>query len=217
MTAITSDASDLAPAAQSGPRQSGPRKSGHPLIVAGRELATDLLSSILFAGLLSVTHDVALSVGVSIAAGLGQIGWLTLRGRRADLMQWMSLGLVIVFGGASLMTDDPRFLMFKPTVIYCAIGAVMLRRGWMTRYMIPEALVWASDVVIVFGYIWSGMMFMTAALNLALVVNGDPKIWAWFLGVFPLASKLGLFAVQYLTTRFIAIRRAKAAGAFTPD
>jgi hypothetical protein len=61
------------------------------------------------------------------------------------------------------------------------------------------------------------MMFMTAALNLALVVNGDPKIWAWFLGVFPLASKLSLFAVQYLTTRFIAIRRAKAAGAFTPD
>ena len=209
MTAITPDVSDLAPADQSNRSKSGP----HGLIVAGRELATDLLSSLLFAGLLSFTHDVTLSIGIAIAAGVAQIGWLTLRGRRADAMQWMSLGLVVVFGGASLMTHDPRFLMFKPTLIYCAVGAVMLKRGWMIRYMPPKALAWSDDVVTVFGYIWAGMMFMTAAINLALVVNGDPKTWAWFLGVFPLASKLGLFAVQYLTTRFIVMRRMRAAGA----
>ena len=207
MTAMAQNVSDLAPIPESG--------RIHPLLRAGRELGTDLLSSLLFAGLLSFTHDVVVSTAVAIGAGVVQIGWLTLRGRRADAMQWMSLGLVIVFGSASLLTHDPRFLMFKPTLIYCAIGAVMLKRGWMTRYMPPEALPWSSDVVTVFGYIWAGMMFTTAALNLALVVNGDPKTWAWFLGVFPLASKLGLFAVQYLTTRFIVMRRMKAAGAFT--
>ncbi len=204
MTAITSDTA-IAPAAA--PR--GPNS----LLVAGRELATDLLSSLLFAGLLSFTHDVTLSISVAIAAGLVQIGYLTLRGRKVDAMQWMSLGLVIVFGAASLLTHDPRFLMFKPTLIYCAIGAVMLKRGWMNRYMVSAALEWSSDVITVFGYIWAGMMFLTAAINLALVVNGDPKVWGWFLGVFPLASKLGLFAVQYLTTRVIVIRRMRAAGA----
>ncbi len=204
MTAITSDVSTITPADKPGP-------SG--LIVAGRELATDLLSSLLFAGLLSFTHDVTLSICVAIFAGLVQIGWLTARGRKADAMQWMSLGLVVVFGGASLMTHDPRFLMFKPTLIYCAIGAVMLKRGWLNRYMPPKALAWSSDVTTVFGYIWAVMMFTTAAINLALVANGDPKVWAWFLGVFPLSSKLGLFAIQYLTTRVIVMRRVKAAGA----
>jgi intracellular septation protein A len=209
MTAIAPDALDTAPAGPSGRPNSGP----HGLIVAGRELATDLLSSLLFAVLLSFTHDATFSIGVAIAAGVVQIGWLTLRGRKADAMQWMSLGLVVVFGGASLFTHDPRFLMFKPTLIYCAVGAVMLKRGWMTRYIPGPALEWAPDVTTVFGYVWAGMMFTTAAINLALVANGDPKAWAWFLGVFPLSSKLGLFAVQYLTTRFIVIRRVRAAGA----
>ena len=36
----------------------------------------------------------------------------------------MSLGLVVVFGGASLVTHDPRFIMLKPTLIYAVIGGV---------------------------------------------------------------------------------------------
>jgi intracellular septation protein A len=141
-----------------------------------------------------------------------QIVWLKLRRQPIDLMQWMSLALVLVFGSASLLTHDPRFVMLKPTVIYVAVGAVMLKKGWMTRYVPPIALLWSRDVSIVFGYVWAGMMLLTAALNLALVAHGDPKLWAWFLGVFPLSSKLALFAVQYLTMRTITIMRVRAAG-----
>ena len=76
--------------------------------------------------------------------GFAQIAYLKLRRSPIDAMQWMSLGLVVVFGGASLLTHDPRFIMFKPTLIYVAIGAVMLKRGWMTRYMPPVALPWGA-------------------------------------------------------------------------
>lgn len=47
--------------------------------------------------------------------------------------EWMSLGLVIARGGASLLTTDVRFILLKPALIHRAIAAVMLRRGWLVR------------------------------------------------------------------------------------
>ena len=185
----------------------------HPLIHAGRWLAADLFSTLLFVGLYAATHSVYLAAGLGIAAGVLQIVWLKLRRSPVDAMQWMSLGLVVIFGGASLFTHDPRFIMVKPTLIYAAIGAVMLKPGWMVRYMPPVGLAWARDVVLVFGYVWAALMFATGALNIALVVNGDPKLWAVWLGVFPLASKLVLVGIQYLVTRSVIVGRMRAGGA----
>jgi intracellular septation protein len=185
----------------------------HPLIHAGKWLAADLFSTWLFVALYAVTHSIYAATGLGIAAGVAQIGYLKFRRAPIDAIQWMSLGLVVVFGGASLLTHNPRFVMFKPTLIYAVVGAVMLKRGWMTRYVPPVGLAWARDVIDLFGYVWAGMMFATGALNLVLVAHGDTKTWAWFIGVFPIASKFTLMAVQYLAIRFIVIRRMRAAGA----
>ena len=188
-----------------------PEGSGvHSIVHAGKWLAADMLSTLFFAGVYAVSHNVYLATGLGIAAGVAQIGYLKARRAPIDLMQWMSLGLVVVFGSASLLTHDPRFIMLKPTLVYAAIGAVMMKRGWMARYMPPAALVWGRDVAEAFGYAWAGMMFLTGAANLLLVAHGDPKLWAWFIGVVPLASKLVLFAVQYVSTRVIVRGRMRA-------
>ena len=183
----------------------------HPLIHAGKWIAADLFSTWLFVALYALTHSVYAATGFGIAAGVAQIAYLKFRRAPIDAIQWMSLGLVVVFGGASLLTHDPRFVMFKPTLIYAVIGVVMLKPGWMARYMPPLALRWSRDVVEVFSRVWAGMMFATAGLNLVLVAHGDPKLWAWFIAVFPLTSKLALFALQYLITRFIVIGRMRRA------
>jgi intracellular septation protein len=184
----------------------------HPIVHAGKWIAADLFSTLLFVGLYALTHSVYVATGLAIVAGVAQIAWLKVRGSPIDAMQWMSLGLVVVFGGASLITHDPRFIMLKPTLIYAALGVVMLRPGWIVRYQPPVALRWSRDVAMAFGYVWAGLMFATGAFNIALVLHGDPKLWAWFLGVFPAASKVALFAVQYGLTRIIVIRRVRAAG-----
>ena len=38
-------------------------------------------------------------------------------------MQWLSVGLSCVSGTATMLTSDPRFVMLKPSVIYCIVGA----------------------------------------------------------------------------------------------
>jgi intracellular septation protein A len=112
----------------------------------------------------------------------------------------------VVFGTLGILTNDPRFLMAKPTIIYLAVGAVMLKRGWMLRYLPPIAGEHGKPLMIMFGYVWAGLMGLTALANL-LVAVAYPSAWPAFIAVVPLASKVALFAVQYTIIRFHVRRR----------
>ena len=173
-------------------------------------LAADLLSTFFFVGLYSLTHNTLLATGVGMGVGVAQVGWQLARKRPVDLMQWMSLGLVVVFGGATLITHDSRFVMFKPTLIYLAVAVTMLKGGWMNRYLPPIVIEHSPDLGILFGYIWSAMMAGTAIANAVIALSFDVKTWALFVAVFPLASKIGLFAVQMAVMRIITGGRVKA-------
>jgi intracellular septation protein A len=180
------------------------------LLHAAKWLVADLLSTLAFVGLYAATHNIYVAVAFAIALGLGQIAWQKSRGTPIDLMQWLSLFLVVVFGAAALVTRDPAFVMVKPSIIYTAIGLVMLRPGWMNRYFPPIARDNAADVITVFGFIWAALMFGTAAANLGLVFSASAATWAWFIAVFPIASKVGLVLIQYVVIRAIIRRRIRA-------
>ena len=188
------------------------------LFYAARPILTDMLSTILFAALFALTSNIYLATGAAMALGIGQVAFEKLRGKPVPGMQWASLGLVTVLGGATLFTGDPRFVMIKPTIVYLTIGAAMLQPGWMDRYMPPASKDYLSRRLIVAGgYVWSGLMFTTAALNLIIAFTMDHKAWLTFIGVFPLASKLSLFAVHYASFRFIALRNHRAQEAMAAE
>ena len=53
----------------------------------------------------------------------------------------------------SLLTGDPRYVLYETAVIYVVIGCTMLRRGWLVRYVPPIALIYLpGTTVIAFGY-----------------------------------------------------------------
>jgi intracellular septation protein A len=183
------------------------------LLQAARLLVSDLASTIVFLVVLLGTKDLMLAVALGIGLGVAQIGWFMACKKPIDTMQWLSIGLVIVSGIATLLTSDARFVMLKPTVVYCIVGAVMLRPGWMNRYLPPIAVELVPEVAWAFGYVWAGLMFASAALNIALAWMLDPLSWSLALSVWGIASKLALFLVQYVTMRTIARRRLAAARA----
>ena len=102
-----------------------------------RQLLSDFLSAILFLVVYVVSGSLFAAAGIAVAAGLTQLARLRSPRRRIEPMQWMSLGLVVVLGGATMLTQSPRFMMIKPTIVHFAVATVMLRRGWMLRYL-PE-------------------------------------------------------------------------------
>src|SRR4051794_38256815 len=81
-------------------------------------LLSDIASTLVFLVVMLVTHDVRLAVIVGMVTGIGQIAWAMARRRRIDFMQWMSLVLVLVSGSIALLTNDPRIVMAKPSVIH---------------------------------------------------------------------------------------------------
>lgn len=183
-----------------------------PFIYAVRPLAVDLAATLIFYGVLALTGDVRIATGVAMALGVAQVVAMKLRGRPIALLQWTSLALVVVMGGATLLTHDPRFVLIKATVVYAAIGASMLQPGWMYRYVPPVATEHLPrGLVVGFGFVWAALLFATGALNLYLALTAGPKVVAQVMTIWAPASKIGLFAIQYLSFRAIARRSLAAA------
>jgi intracellular septation protein A len=176
------------------------------LIYAARPLVSDFFSTLVYVALLALHVDVRLAIAGAMVVGVGQVIVMRLRGQPIPTLQWAALGLVVVFGGVSILTQDPRYLMAKPSIIYPAIAVVMLKPGWMNRYMPPDGVGLAEDLMFVFGYVWAGLMALTAVANLIVAVWFTPD-WPLFAAVFPLASKVALFAVQFTIVRAVARRR----------
>jgi intracellular septation protein len=181
------------------------------LLKSAQLLVSDLASTLLFLAVLLITKDLILAVALGVGLGIVQIGWLMARRKPIDTMQWLSIGLVVVSGAATMLTKDARFVMLKPTVIYCIVGAYMLRPGWMNRYLPPIAVAVVPDLAYVFGFVWAGLMFGSGALNIALALTLDPVTWATTMSIWGIASKLALFLIQYVTMRTIGVRRGRAA------
>ena len=179
------------------------------LFEAGKLLFLDMAATLFFLALYLLTHNVTLSVLLGMALGAAQIGWQLARGKPIDTMQWMSLFLVLGAGTVTLLTNDPRFVMVKPSVIYLVVGIVMLRRGWMNRYLPPIAIELIPDIAVIFGYVWSGLMFFSAALNLIVALNFGVVTWSATMSIWGIASKLVLFLVGYVTMRSIAVARRR--------
>jgi intracellular septation protein len=68
---------------------------------------------------------ILLATAMAIAATFIQIGWLKLRGHRVEPMLWISLVIILVFGGATLLLQRD-FHQWKPTVLYWLFAAVLV-------------------------------------------------------------------------------------------
>jgi intracellular septation protein A len=180
------------------------------LLLALRPLAWDFLPTIAFALLTALHVDVRISTAVAVGVGLAQVLIVKALKRQVGVLQWAGLGLAVVFGAVSIATNDARFVMIKPTIIYLAIAAVMLTPGWMARYLPPLVQQHAPELLLGWGYVWAGLMVLTAALN-ALVALRFTGHWPLFIAVFPLWSKLALFGVQYVHLRHVVGARVTAA------
>jgi len=163
-----------------------------------RQLLSDFLSAILFLVVYAVSGSLFAAVGIAVTAGLVQLARLRLTRRRIEPMQWMSQGLVVVLGGATMLTQSPRFIMTKPTIVHFAVATVMLRRGWMLRYL-PEIVVRhvPEPTIVATGYAWAALLAALGLANLFIALRLDFATWAWFVSVGAGGAKLAAFALQY--------------------
>ena len=176
-----------------------------------RQLINDFLSAIFFFAVYSLTGSIFAGTVIAIVVGAAQFIRLKRARRPIEPMQWMSFGLVLVLGTATLLAQSPRFMMLKPSFIHFAIAAVMLRPGWMTRYLpaivhenVPETVINGA------GYAWAGLMVALGLANIVIATQLDIRVWAWFISFGAIGAKLAAFLLQYVVFRMIVIRKLRS-------
>ena len=177
------------------------------------KLGTDFFSTIVFLALYLISGDVVLATGIAIAGAVAQVVYSRVRGQPVGYMSYASLALVILLGSATLLTHDPRFVLAKPSIAHFAIGAIMLKRDWMLRYMPPLVAETIPEYVTMAGYAWAALMFALGAGTIAVALTGDLKLWAIYVSVVAVGAKLAAFAVQYVAFRLLVTSRIRAARA----
>lgn len=173
-------------------------------------LAGDFFSTILFVVVWMATGSIAIATGVAIAGAIGQFVWARRSGYQMTAISYASLALIILLGGATLWSGDPRFVLVKPSLAHFGIGAIMLKRGWMARYMPPKVMELAPDLPVTAGYWWAALMIAIGAGVVATALSGDTKLWGYFVFAIAPAAKIVAFAVQYALFRILIGRRVAA-------
>ena len=174
-----------------------------------RRLGSDFLSTIVFLVIYLTTDNVILATAVAILGAIGQVIWSRYKGQTLGYMTWASLGLVIVLGAAPLLTHDPRFVLAKPAIGHAAIGLIMLKRGWMLRYMPPIVSETIPEYVTFAGYAWAALCFALAAGTIGVAMTGDMRLWTFYVTVVLVGAKIAAFAIQYVAFRVLVGNRLR--------
>jgi len=128
---------------------------------------------------------ILLSTAVAILATLAQVLWLLLRRRHVDTMLWVSLVIIVVFGGATIYFHDEMFIKWKPTVLYwcfalALIGAQLVLRKNLIRSLMGQQMSLPDPVWDKLNLAWSAFFAAMGALNLYIAFNFPLEIWVNF-------------------------------------
>ena len=144
----------------------------------------DLFPVIVFFAAFKLT-DIYVATATAIAATFLQVGWLKLRRRPVEPMLWASLGLIVVFGGATLLLRDETFIKWKPTVLYWLFGTVLacsalfFRRN-LIRTMLGSQVQLPDPVWAKLNWSWVVFFALMGAVNLYVAFRFTTDLWVNF-------------------------------------
>jgi len=136
------------------------------------------------------------ATGVGVVGAMAQNAWVRYSTGKVEPMQWLSLGIIVVFGGATILLHDESFIKFKPTALYwmmaiaLASGLLFFRKNFLKTLMgsqleLPEPA-WRA-----MNWSWVGFFAVMGVLNLWVAHNFDTDTWVNF----KLFGGLGLMAL----------------------
>ena len=129
--------------------------------------------------------NIYVATAVAMAATVAQIAWVWVRHRKVDNMLWVSLVVILVFGGATLLLQNETFIKWKPTVLYWLFAAVLgtaelvfgknVVRSMMEHQVTLPTAVWSR-----LNLSWIVFFAAMGALNLYVAFNFSTDTWVNF-------------------------------------
>lgn len=128
---------------------------------------------------------VLLATLVVMAATLAQVAFLKLRRMKVDLMLWISLGLVVTLGAATVWFHNKTFIMWKPTGLYWTMALVFWASAALFGKNLIQSMLGAELELpaAVWGRLnraWVVFFGLMGGLNLYVAYNFSESTWVSF-------------------------------------
>lgn len=129
--------------------------------------------------------DIYVATGVAIVATFLQVGYLLARKRKVEPMLWVSLVIIVVFGGATLLLHDENFIKWKPTILYWLFaavlggGALFFKRNFI-RSLLGEQIQMPDEAWAKLNWSWALFFAVMGVLNLWVAFNFSTDAWVNF-------------------------------------
>ncbi len=162
------------------------------------KLLFDLLPVILFFAAFKL-KGIFVATGVAIAASVLQIGWMFVRRKKVDPMMWASLGIIAVFGGATIILHNETYIKWKPTILYWLMGAVLVggqvffkkngMKGLLGKQMVLSDKAWNA-----MNLSWGIFFAVIGCVNLIVAYSFSTDTWVNF-KLFGIMGCIFVFAI----------------------
>jgi intracellular septation protein len=148
------------------------------------KMLADLFPVILFFVAYQLS-DIYVATQVAIGAAALQVAYHKLRYGQVGNTQWLTLGLLVVFGGLTLALHDPTFIKWKPTVVNWLFAVAflfsqMFMRRSLLRRMMDHAVALPDAVWVRLNTAWVMFFFSMGVVNLFVAYNYSEQTWVNF-------------------------------------
>ena len=121
-------------------------------------------------------YNIYVATAVAIAASIIQVSWFWLKHRRAETMHLVTLGLLVVFGGLTLILQDRAFIMWKPSIVnwlfaVAFLGSHFIGQRPLVERMMSHAVEVPKRIWRRLNMMWTGFFIFSGLANL-YVANG---------------------------------------------
>ncbi|MCK4841481.1 MAG: septation protein A [Methylococcales bacterium] len=129
-------------------------------------------------------YDIYTATAVVIVATIIQVGITWFKYKKVEAMQWITLGLILVMGGATLYLQDEQFIKWKLTIIewlfgFAFLGSHFAKKTFVERMMganleLP-ATIWKK-----LNLMWATFFISVGFINIYVMQNYDTEDWVTF-------------------------------------
>ncbi|MGI9306354.1 MAG: inner membrane-spanning protein YciB [Gammaproteobacteria bacterium] len=165
-----------------------------------------------FFGAYYFSGDFQTATAALMAAVAGQIALLKILKLRVGAAEWAVAGLVLVFGGATLLLRETAYLQIKTTAVNWLFAAALLGADLIWKKNLARALL--GGFFTAEDWLWrrvsgalAAMFFLLGAVNLAVIRNVSEENWVWIKTfAYPAASFVFLLGVVFYLARNASLK-----------
>ncbi|MGD2119791.1 MAG: septation protein A [Chromatiales bacterium] len=130
-------------------------------------------------------YGIYVATAVAIAASFVQVGYSKLRHKKVEKMHLVTLVLLVVFGGLTLVLRDPLFIKWKPTVVnwlfaVAFLGSPLFSEKNLLQRMMDQAVTLPAKIWQRLNLVWVAFFISIGLLNLYVAFNYSEETWVNF-------------------------------------